>query len=807
MALSSKIAYFYKLSDAVEEVSGNSLTDNGSVTFAAGKIGNGAVGNGSSKSLYGTVSAANVPTTEYHRWCWVNVDHPLDGGGATPLFAPYAKWDGGGDFIFTVWDDGHIDFSNVTGGGVYSTTLLSPNTWHLIHGWWDGTNFNVQIDNNTADSASGSTPSSNSSALSILAQQGGFGSYFSGMVDAAGGSNVAWDAGDYTELWSGGAGYEFTYTPPNVTLSASSATVAENGGTATVTATLSESATREATVDLSLSGTATGGGVDYTIDTTTITVPVGQSTAAATITAVNNAAVEANKTIIVDIDTTANATESGTQQVTITIVDDDGITSTLTIAAFCDEDDMQQAFQLNQNSTAMTFAMRSSTSGLLVTGLTPTVRLSKNGGAFAAAAGAVGEMSLGWYSVAPSATDFDTLGPLKLLSTAANCITTVRDYMVIGYSPTVGLPSIAPGLSGGLLVGSGTGTVVLTTGGVASANVTTWNGTAVATPATAGHPVVTVKVGTGTGELSLSSGVVRAADASGANVATSTALATAQTSINTIAGYLDTEVAAIKAKTDNLPVSPASVSDIPTAANIAATVAAQITSDHGSGSYTTANVAGLATSTDLSTAQSGITAIKAKTDNLPSSPANVSDIPTTSAITSAVAAQISTDHGSGNYATATALATAQSSINTLATTSQLASSSATLLAAIPSISTLATTSQLAASSAALLTQVNLAIATSAAILDDTGTSGVVVAAASKTGYGLASDGLDSISTTAPSGVATNFRQMVVQTWRRLFKKTTLTSTQLKTYADDGSTVVTTQAVTNTGGTETVGNAS
>lgn len=174
-------------------------------------------------------------------------------------------------------------------------------------------------------------------------------------------------------------------------------------------------------------------------------------------------------------------------------------------------------------------------------------------------------------------------------------------------------------------------------------------------------------------------------------------------------------------------------------------------------------------------------------------------VPTNASIASTVASAITADHGIGLYTTA--------NVSSLATTSQLASSSATLLAAIPSVSSLATTSQLAASSAALLTQVNLAIATSAAVLDDTGTSGVVVAAASKTGYGLASDGLDSISTTAPSGAATNFRQMVVQVWRRFFKKATLTSTQLKTFADDGTTVVTTQAVTNTGGTETIGNAS
>ncbi len=38
-----------------------------------------------------------------------------------------------------------------------------------------------------------------------------------------------------------------------------------------------------------------------------------------------------------------------------------------------------------------------------------------------------------------------------------------------------------------------------------------------------------------------------------------------QASANTIAGYLDTEIAAIKAKTDNLPASPAATGDIPTA--------------------------------------------------------------------------------------------------------------------------------------------------------------------------------------------------------------------------------------------------
>lgn len=81
---------------------------------------------------------------------------------------------------------------------------------------------------------------------------------------------------------------------------------------------------------------------------------------------------------------------------------------------------------------------------------------------------------------------------------------------------------------------------------------------------------------------------------------------------------------------------------------------------------------------------------------------------------------------------------------------------------------------------------------------------VTPTAASKTGYKLASDGLDTVSTAEPAGVAANFREMMVQVWRRLFKKKDLTSTELKCYKDDGSSVATTQSVSDDGTTETQG---
>ncbi len=53
------------------------------------------------------------------------------------------------------------------------------------------------------------------------------------------------------------------------------------------------------------------------------------------------------------------------------------------------------------------------------TGLVPTVTLSKNGGAFAAAAGAITEAGYGWYAVALTTGDINTLGNLTFHCTAA----------------------------------------------------------------------------------------------------------------------------------------------------------------------------------------------------------------------------------------------------------------------------------------------------------------------------------------------------------------------------------------------------
>ena len=71
---------------------------------------------------------------------------------------------------------------------------------------------------------------------------------------------------------------------------------------------------------------------------------------------------------------------------------------------------------------------------------------------------------------------------------------------------------------------------------------------------------------------------------------------------------------------------------------------------------------------------------------------------------------------------------------------------------------------------------------------------------------LSATGLDNIPATEPSGRATTFRQMLIQTWMRFFNKVDRTATQVRTYDDSGN-VITTQNHSESGGTETVNKSS
>lgn len=76
------------------------------------------------------------------------------------------------------------------------------------------------------------------------------------------------------------------------------------------------------------------------------------------------------------------------------------------------------------------------------TGLTPTVTISKNGGAFGAAAGAVAEIANGWYSYAGHATDRNTLGTLAINAAAAGADDADLLCQIVSYDPFADIASI-----------------------------------------------------------------------------------------------------------------------------------------------------------------------------------------------------------------------------------------------------------------------------------------------------------------------------------------------------------------------------
>src|SRR6185369_2773521 len=88
--------------------------------------------------------------------------------------------------------------------------------------------------------------------------------------------------------------------PPTVTLAVNNANIAEAGGVATFTATLSAVSGLPVTVDLAFTGTATLTN-DYTRSGTQIVIPAGSLTGTVTVTAVSDSLDENNETVIVDI--------------------------------------------------------------------------------------------------------------------------------------------------------------------------------------------------------------------------------------------------------------------------------------------------------------------------------------------------------------------------------------------------------------------------------------------------------------------------------------------------------------------------
>lgn len=125
------------------------------------------------------------------------------------------------------------------------------------------------------------------------------------------------------------------------------------------------------------------------------------------------------------------------------------------------------------------------------TGLSPTVTIKLVGASFGTPSGAVSEIANGWYQVAGNATDTATNGPILLHATAATADPSdSQAWQVVGFDPTQanlqanviqvnGTNQTARDLGASVLLSAGTGTGQLDfTSGVVKANLAQILGTA-----------------------------------------------------------------------------------------------------------------------------------------------------------------------------------------------------------------------------------------------------------------------------------------------------------------------------------------
>ena len=123
----------------------------------------------------------------------------------------------------------------------------------------------------------------------------------------------------------------------------------ESGGQAYIRGKIDAVAGRTVTIPLSFSGTASGGGIDFSLTGTTITLSPGQVMDSVRVTSLFDGIEEGNETIIIDMDPPTNATEVGTQQVTLVIEDEDATFPSTTVTTSATNPTTSDPFPVNIN--------------------------------------------------------------------------------------------------------------------------------------------------------------------------------------------------------------------------------------------------------------------------------------------------------------------------------------------------------------------------------------------------------------------------------------------------------------------------
>lgn len=254
-----------------------------------------------------------------------------------------------------------------------------------------------------------------------------------------------------------------------------------------------------------------------------------------------------------------------------------------------------KARQQNTTSYPMLFLMVLSSDHISpATGLTPTVTISKNGGAFGSPSGAISEIGSGWYSLAGNATDRNTIGDFIIHATGTGADPVDDRYLIVPYNPfdsvrlgLSALPNAAADAAGGLTISDAGGLDIDTLLGRLDSAISTrstltaqqvweyatrtlssfgtliadlWSYATRALTDKAGFTISGTKttldslndVSVATVRTQVDNGLAAYDPPTKAELDSAVSPLATSSALSIVAGYVDTEVAAIKAVTDKI---------------------------------------------------------------------------------------------------------------------------------------------------------------------------------------------------------------------------------------------------------------
>lgn len=213
---------FWKLADLVDATGrANTLTNNNTVTFGAGKIANAATLNGLSNYLSRAATSGSdldVSGGSFAFAGWWKPTGDALSSGQVPLLVSctptgrnnYRLYTDGGNVAMKMYGEFNGEWDNVEAS---TPNVLALNTWAFVVAWydWDAQRLYVQVNNGTIYSAdSWLRPGYTADSQFNLAYDTGEDNYWQGQIDAVGVWKRVLTAAEREYLYNAGTGREFT---------------------------------------------------------------------------------------------------------------------------------------------------------------------------------------------------------------------------------------------------------------------------------------------------------------------------------------------------------------------------------------------------------------------------------------------------------------------------------------------------------------------------------------------------------------------------------------------------------------------